>query len=76
MDKIWISAKVDHSLKLQLQAEASRQGVTMSEVIRQACDTYLARATLARSPEAELKREKQKRAILEAYGPAALLNEL
>jgi len=76
MDKLWISAKVERSLKLQLQAEASRQGVTMSEVIRQACDTHLARATLERSQSAEIKREKQKRAILEAYGPAALLGEL
>jgi len=76
MDKLWISAKVDTGLKLQLKTEATRQGVTMSEVIRLACDTYLARATLERSQSAEIKREKQKRAILEAYGPAALLNEL
>ena len=45
-DKVWISAQMDKLLEMRLKAMAREKDVTRSEIVRRACELYLAKTGL------------------------------
>jgi len=45
-DKVWISAQMDKLLEMRLKAMAREKDVTRSEIVRRACEFYLAKTGL------------------------------
>ena len=45
-DKVWISAQMDKLLEMRLKAMAREKDVTRSEIVRRACELYLAKSGL------------------------------
>ena len=45
-EKVWISAQMDKLLEMRLKAMAREKDVTRSEIVRRACELYLAKTGL------------------------------
>ena len=45
-EKVWISAQMDKLLEMRLKAMAREKDVTRSEIVRRACELYLAKSGL------------------------------